>query len=101
MHPQMFKKSNESGFLSRQADPALLPIQGNVSALPTSMRLQHIHHWSIRNCFATIPDTTMIENVIMSSHAFYFGLTVESFSMKNCGVGEDRTQDPWCEKQTC
>ena len=48
---KIYLKSNESGFLSRQADPALLPIQGNVSALPTSMRLQHIHHWSIRNCF--------------------------------------------------
>ena len=44
--------------------------------------------------FATTPDTTMIENVIMSSHAFYFGLTVEFFSMKNRGVGEDRAPDP-------
>ena len=93
------KKCIESGFLSRQADPALLPIQGNVSVLPTS--IQYIHTWSIRNCFATIPDTTMIENVIMSSHAFYFGLTVVFFSVINRGAGKDRTPDPWREKQTC
>ena len=42
-----------------------------VSARPASMRVLHIHHWDIRNlCFLLrIPDTSMIENIIMSSHA--------------------------------
>ena len=42
-----------------------------VSAHPASMRVLHIHHWDIRNlCFLLrIPDTSMIENIIMSSHA--------------------------------
>ena len=47
------------------------------------MRVPHIHHWSIRNCIVTIPDTTMIGNIIKSSHAFYFGLRVNILEEKS------------------
>ena len=42
------------------------PFKGLFRHSPLSMRI-HTHHWSIRNCISTIPDTTMIAKVIMSS----------------------------------
>ena len=44
-------------------------------------------HWNIRELcfFLRIPDTSMTENIIMSSHAFYFGYIVVSREGKERG----------------
>ena len=54
------------GFSADRLIRHYFPFKGLFRHSPLSMRI-HTHHWSIRNCISTIPDTTMIAKVIMSS----------------------------------
>ena len=61
-----FKKVKNLGFSADRLIRHYFPFKGLFRHSPLSMRI-HTHHWSIRNCISTIPDTTMIAKVIMSS----------------------------------
>ena len=54
------------GFSADRLIRRYFPFKGLFRLSPLSMRI-HTHHWSIRNCISTIPDTTMTAKVIMSS----------------------------------